>query len=198
MSIDEVFCPWQFVFTKADFFCCTQLKNLFVILVGKILISFFKIPSVDKLAEIKGLGLHGCILTIDARLLGFFTPHCLRIWTSLQYLNFFFFQGKSVIRPIAFRPTPGASSGSSTPTNGYVVSSYRPNSANMQAPHFDYSGPPHIRASPATSTTHMMMGPGHQPPLPPLPPGHPGSNGEGYPPGHPLVKDGKRHYGSRN
>lgn len=106
-----------------------------------------------------------------------------------------------MIRPIAFRPTPGASSGSSTPTNGYVVSSYRPNSANManmQVPHFDYSGPPHIRASPATSSSHVMMGPGQQPPLPPLPPGHPSCNGEGFPPGHPLVKDGKRHYGSKN
>ncbi len=118
----------------------------------------------------------------------------------MKIIVLFHFQGKSVIRPIAFRPTPGASSGSSTPTNGYVVSSYRPNSANManmQVPHFDYSGSPHIRASPATSSSHLMMGSGQQPPLPPLPPGHPSNNGEGFPPGHPLVKDGKRHYGSK-
>ena len=99
------------------------------------------------------------------------------------------FQGKSVIRPIAFRPTPGPSSGASTPTNGYVVSSYRPpsTSSTSNAPsHFDYSGHNQIRASPATS-----MGP-VPPPLP-----QPNYNSEGFAPGHPLVKDGRRHYGSK-
>ena len=100
----------------------------------------------------------------------------------------FSFQGKSVIRPIAFRPTPGPSSGASTPTNGYVVSSFRPPSSN-----FDFGGPhPNVRASPATSMTHVVMGG-----VPPPPPPHPNYNNEGFAPGHPLIKDGRRHYGSK-
>ena len=39
-------------------------------------------------------------------------------------------QGKALIRPIAFRPTPGPNSGASTPTNGPLGSYVRPGSSN--------------------------------------------------------------------
>ncbi|TRY76475.1 hypothetical protein TCAL_12560, partial [Tigriopus californicus] len=75
-------------------------------------------------------------------------------------------KGKTMIRPIAFRPNPNSGnlmclSGASTPTN----------------PYGSFNGS-----------------------LPPIPPNVPLSNripgNEGFAPGHPLIKDGRRHYGS--
>ena len=107
-----------------------------------------------------------------------------------------FLQGKQVIRPIAFRPVPGGGSGASTPTNSHF-GSFRPVGAPSSG-HTTPSQPTYIdQPSPApppaggglqligsTTVTH------------PTNPALPKAN-EGFAPGHPLVKDGRRHYGSK-
>ena len=86
-------------------------------------------------------------------------------------------QGKALIRPIAFRPTPGPNSGASTPTNGPLLG-FRPPSNGPDSLHGL------ARASPATSQGGPFT---------------PATNtNDGFAPGHPLVKDGRRHYGSKN
>lgn len=93
-----------------------------------------------------------------------------------------FLQGKALIKPIAFRPTPGPNSGASTPTNGPTFMHggpfMRPGSSN---------GPESLhgltRASPAGPVPAVF---GTTP------------TNEGFAPGHPLVKDGRRHYGSKS
>ena len=92
---------------------------------------------------------------------------------------FYLLQGKALIRPIAFRPAPGPNSGASTPTNGPLMG-FRPPSNGPDSLHGL------ARASPATS----QVGIG------PFAPGS--STSEGFAPGHPLVKDGRRHYGSKD
>ena len=95
----------------------------------------------------------------------------------LKWSYFFLFQGKALIRPIAFRPTPGPNSGASTPTNGPLMG-FRPPSNGPDSLHGL------ARASPATSQGGPFT---------------PGTNtNDGFAPGHPLVKDGRRHYGSKN
>jgi len=84
-------------------------------------------------------------------------------------------KGKALIRPIAFRPTPGPNSGASTPTNGPLLG-FRPPSNGPDSLHGL------ARASPATSQGGPFT---------------PATNtNDGFAPGHPLVKDGRRHYGS--
>ena len=95
-----------------------------------------------------------------------------------QRIIFCLLQGKALIRPIAFRPAPGPNSGASTPTNGPLMG-FRPPSNGPDSLHGL------ARASPATS----QVGIG------PFAPGS--STSEGFAPGHPLVKDGRRHYGSK-
>jgi len=86
-------------------------------------------------------------------------------------------KGKALIRPIAFRPTPGPNSGASTPTNGPLLG-FRPPSNGPDSLHGL------ARASPATSQGGPFT---------------PATNtNDGFAPGHPLVKDGRRHYGSKN
>lgn len=91
-------------------------------------------------------------------------------------------QGKAVIRPIAFRPTPSNSStnlsgvggnlsGTSTPTNA-PMPAFRPLGATVMGPYGSRSG------------TWSSNG------------GYVGVNSEGFAPGHPLARDGRRHYGS--
>ncbi len=102
---------------------------------------------------------------------------------------FFLLQGKALIRPIAFRPTPGPNSGASTPTNGPLMFPTRPGSSN--------GGPESLvhhlglaRASPANSLVATQG---------PINNANSGlQNNEGFAPGHPLVKDGRRHYGSKS
>ena len=124
----------------------------------------------------------------------------LKIWTSSQEVSLLltrcFLQGKQVIRPIAFRPVPGGGSGASTPTNSHF-GSFRPVGAPSSG-HTTPSQPTYIdQPSPApppaggglqligsTTVTH------------PTNPALPKAN-EGFAPGHPLVKDGRRHYGSK-
>ena len=128
-------------------------------------------------------------------------------------LLFFPLQGKQVIRPIAFRPVPGVggNSGASTPTNGNVFGLFRPmggggggtapssgqtTPASMLQPYSDVQPSP----APPPFTSHVTLGGGV---VPGGPGGHPPhllqlpKPNEGFAPGHPLVKDGRRHYGSK-
>ena len=133
--------------------------------------------------------------------------------TKVFSTAFFILQGKQVIRPIAFRPVPGVggNSGASTPTNGNVFGLFRPmgggggtapssgqtTPASMLQPYSDVQPSP----APPPFTSHVTLGGGvvpggtggHPPHLLQLP-----KPNEGFAPGHPLVKDGRRHYGSKS
>lgn len=100
-------------------------------------------------------------------------------------------KGKALIRPIAFRPTPGPNSGASTPTNGPLGSYVRPGSSNGN----NESLVPIVgllaRASPAQGPFNVPV-----PQAQSTQQNGNSSTSEGFAPGHPLVKDGRRHYGS--
>ena len=105
----------------------------------------------------------------------------------------------------------GGNSGASTPTNGNVFGLFRPmggggggtapssgqtTPASMLQPYSDVQPSP----APPPFTSHVTLGGGvvpggtggHPPHLLQLP-----KPNEGFAPGHPLVKDGRRHYGSK-
>merc|ERR1712223_1085081 len=99
-------------------------------------------------------------------------------------------KGKALIRPIAFRPTPGPNSGASIPTNG-PLGSFRPGSSNGNNESLVQLGGLLARASPAQGPFNV--------PVPQTQSAQQNGNSstsEGFAPGHPLVKDGRRHYGS--
>lgn len=98
-------------------------------------------------------------------------------------------KNKAVIRPIAFRPTPvnGKMSNASTPTNGPPPpppNSFRPINAatptSSSGQSYSIGGPVVVNAG--RSLAGVQQGNG---------------NTEGFAPGHPLVKEGRRHYGSK-
>ena len=116
----------------------------------------------------------------------------------------FYFQGKQVIRPIAFRPVPG--SGASTPTNGSSLGVFRPASqtsaSGQTTPSAAFDSQPSPAPHPPFASGHVVIG---GPGAGPAPNGVSVNGGllsatkpnEGFAPGHPLVKDGRRHYGSK-
>ena len=53
---------------------------------------------------------------------------------SSSFYQFTYFQGKVVIRPIAFRPSPGRPGSSSGPATGSTQSSSRPGSSTFTSP----------------------------------------------------------------
>ena len=103
--------------------------------------------------------------------------------------DFLFLQGKALIRPIAFRPTPGPNSGASTPTNGPLIlggtPGFRPGSSNGTS---EVASLVHSHHHAVTPQQGGSMGG----PFNPV-----GQNNEGFAPGHPLIKEGRRHYGSK-
>ena len=105
--------------------------------------------------------------------------HAIVLFLKWSYIFSFLLQGKALIRPIAFRPTPGPNSGASTPTNGPLMG-FRPPSNGPDSLHGGLA-----RASPATSHGGPFTNPAT-------------NTNDGFAPGHPLVKDGRRHYGSKN
>ena len=114
-----------------------------------------------------------------------------------------YFQGKVVIRPIAFRPSPGRPGSSNGPP---AASGSRPPSSTFTSPG---RGPGSTAPSPGLSSTgyrtpvqttfgpggSVVTGPGSGPAPPPGPGSRPPS--QGFLPGHPLVKDGHRPFGSK-
>lgn len=100
-------------------------------------------------------------------------------------------KGKALIRPIAFRPTPGPNSGASTPTNGPLGSFVRPGSSNGNNESLVPIVGHLARASPAQGPFNVPV-----PQAQSTQQNGNSSTSEGFAPGHPLVKDGRRHYGS--
>ena len=100
--------------------------------------------------------------------------------------NLFSFQGKVVVRPIAFRPSPGRPGSSAGPSSGQVTS--RPASSNLtSSPGLSsgYQTPVQTTFGPGGSVITTSSS------------GHP-AQATGFVPGHPLVKDGHRPFGSNH
>ena len=104
------------------------------------------------------------------------------------------FQGKVVVRPIAFRPSPGRPGSSAGPSSGQVsrpASSTLPSSPGLSS---GYYTPVQTTFGPGGSvvTTHSTNSNSSN------------SNSSqanqapGFVPGHPLVKDGHRPFGSNH
>lgn len=117
-------------------------------------------------------------------------------------------KGKVVIRPIAFRPSPGRPGSSSGPATGSTQSSSRPGSSTFTSPGRGSTAPSPGLSSGYRTPVQTTFGPGGSVvtssssnstsfgPPPPVP--GPGSRppSQGFLPGHPLVKDVQRPFGS--
>lgn len=105
-------------------------------------------------------------------------------------------KGKVVIRPIAFRPSPGRPGSSAGPTSSGPQTSSRPGSSTFQSPQRPGSSAPSpglssgYRTPVQTPLSSSAISTPGQSTLPNRPPS------QGFAPGHPLVKDGHRPFGS--